>query len=937
MKKNDFIRIKGAKVNNLQNIDLDIPHDQLTVITGLSGSGKSSLVFDTLYAEGQRRYIESLSSYARQFLGKISKPQVDFIQGIPPAIAIEQKVNTNNPRSTLGTTTEIYEYIKLLFARLGKTYSPISGELVKRNSVSNVCNYIFSLPQNMRLVLYVPLIIHSERNFEEQLTVLLKQGFNRINVKGEVWQIDDFLKKKQEFSENILLLIDRFVAEQSEDNRSRVAESIETAFFEGQGICMLEKHLEDESIEIQHFSNKFEKDGIEFKKPSVNMFSFNNPYGACPRCEGFGSVLGIDPNLVIPNTNLSVYEDAIVCWKTEKMSKYKEELIRNAHRFDFPIHRPIADLTKEEYEVLWTGNEHFEGINDFFKWVEENTYKIQYRVLLSRYKGKTLCPDCKGSRLIKDTDYIKINHKNIRDIIEMPLEDCLVFFASLSFETPQEQQIANRLIKEIHTRISYLCELGLGYLTLGRSSNTLSGGESQRVNLAGSLGSSLVGSLYILDEPSIGLHSKDTQKLIKVLKHLRDIGNTVIVVEHDEEIIRSADFVVDTGPLSGRNGGKIICKGSVKELLNCQNSITAKYLNGESRIDIPETRKTPKYFIKLSDLSLHNIHKLNVDIPLYMLTVITGVSGSGKSTLIKDLLFPLINREIESSQTFQKDKSPHLGGDINRISHVEFIDQNPIGRSSRSNPATYIGAFDYIRQLFSEQSLSKSRGYKPGFFSFNVEGGRCETCQGEGYIEIKMQFMADVEMECDECKGKRYKDETLEVKVQGKNIYDILSLTIDEAIDFFKSLPSNRLTQNIVLSLQPLSDVGVGYLQLAQSSSTLSGGEAQRIKLAHFLGKGGKKENTLFMFDEPTTGLHFHDIKNLLKAFQALINKGHSIVVIEHNLELIKCADWIIEMGPEGGNKGGKVVCQGTPEDIVAHKKSHTAHFLKEKIKLSKK
>lgn len=932
MDKNDFIRIKGARVNNLQNISLDIPHNKLIVITGLSGSGKSSLAFDTLYAEGQRRYIESLSAYARQFLGKISKPNIEYIHGIPPAIAIEQKVNTSNPRSTLGTSTEIYEYIKLLFARLGKTYSPISGELVKRDSVSDVCDYIFSFPDNLRMVLYAPFILHNDRKIDEQLTVLLKQGFNRIHINNETILIDDYLKNKHSKSDEILLLIDRFMIEKNEENRSRIAESIETAFFEGQGVCILDVNFSDKKTERYRFSNKFEKDGIEFKKPSINMFAFNNPYGACPRCEGFGSVLGINPDLVIPDKSLSVYEDAVACWKTDKMNEYKQALIENAYLFDFPIHRPVSELTKKEYDLLWNGNTYFQGINQFFRWVEENAYKIQYRVLLSRYKGKTICPECKGSRLTKDTEYVKIAGKNILEIIEMPLDECLDFFKSLSFEKPQEQQIANRLLKEIRTRIEFLCDLGLEYLTLNRASNTLSGGESQRVNLAGSLGSSLVGSLYILDEPSIGLHSKDTQKLIKILYHLRDIGNTVIVVEHDEEIIRAADHVIDTGPLSGKNGGKIVFQGNVNDLQNDSKSITGKYLKGEMQINVPETRKTAKRFITLSKVSMHNIRNLTVDIPLDVLTVITGVSGSGKSTLIKEILFPFINHEIENAAASLKENSLHIKGDVKHISHVEFVDQNPIGRSSRSNPATYIGAFEYIRQLFAEQPLSKSRGYKPGFFSFNVEGGRCEVCHGEGHIDIKMQFMADVEIECDECKGRCYKDETLEVKIKDKNIYDILQLTVDDAIAFFHTLPNNRLIQNIINSLQPLSDVGVGYLQLAQSSSSLSGGEAQRIKLAYFLGKGNHQENTLFLFDEPTTGLHFHDIKNLYKAFQALLKKGHSIVVIEHNLELIKCADWIIELGPEGGKKGGQIVCQGTPETVAKHQQSYTANFLVEKL-----
>lgn len=662
------------------------------------------------------------------------------------------------------------------------------------------------------------------------------------------------------------------------------------------------------------------------------MFSFNNPYGACPRCEGFGNTLGIDPDLVIPDKSLSVYEDAIVCWKTEKMSEYKDQLIKNASRFHFPIHRPIYKLSKEEYQLLWDGNEYFEGINSFFSWVESNTYKIQYRVMLSRYKGKTICPLCKGSRLTEEAAYVKVEGVNIHTLIEMPLEECLDFFNKLTFKDTNKQLIAERLVKEIRTRLRFLCELGLGYLSLNRSSNTLSGGESQRVNLAGSLGSSLVGSLYILDEPSIGLHSKNTQELIKVLQHLRDIGNTVVVVEHDEDIIRAADHIIDTGPLSGRHGGQIVFQGNIQALYAHPSSITGKYLRGEASIDIPITRRKSNGFISLKNVSLYNIRNISVDIPLHALVLITGVSGSGKSTLIKEILYPLLSRHIETISINQKEVFPHLSGDLDQIAEIELVDQNPIGRSSRSNPATYLGAFEYIRQLFAEQALSKSRGYKPGFFSFNVEGGRCEACQGEGRIHIKMQFMADVDIECDECKGKCYKDETLEVNIDGKNIYDILQLTVDEAIAFFQSIPSNRLTQNIIHCLQPLSDVGVGYLQLAQSSASLSGGEAQRIKLALFLGKGNKQKNTLFIFDEPTTGLHFHDIKNLYKTFQELIKKGHSLIIIEHNLELIKCADWIIDLGPEGGNKGGQVVCQGTPEDIIQHKDSYTAQYLMKKL-----
>ncbi len=795
-----------------------------------------------------------------------------------------------------------------------------------------MCDYIFSLPEDVRIILYAPFLIRNERSPKEQLQVLLKQGFNRIQIKDEIIYIDDYLKQKQINHEEIHLLIDRFTADPSEENQSRVADSIETAFFEGQGACYIEIHFPNGPCKKHSFSNKFEKDGITFKKPSINMFSFNNPYGACPRCEGFGNTLGIDPDLVIPDKSLSVYEDAIVCWKTEKMSEYKDQLIKNASRFHFPIHRPIYKLSKEEYQLLWDGNEYFEGINSFFSWVESNTYKIQYRVMLSRYKGKTICPLCKGSRLTEEAAYVKVEGVNIHTLIEMPLEECLDFFNKLTFKDTNKQLIAERLVKEIRTRLRFLCELGLGYLSLNRSSNTLSGGESQRVNIAGSLGSSLVGSLYILDEPSIGLHSKNTQELIKVLQHLRDIGNTVVVVEHDEDIIRAADHIIDTGPLSGRHGGQIVFQGNIQALYAHPSSITSKYLRGEASIDIPITRRKSNGFISLKNVSLYNIRNISVDIPLHALVLITGVSGSGKSTLIKEILYPLLSRHIETISINQKEVFPHLSGDLDQIAEIELVDQNPIGRSSRSNPATYLGAFEYIRQLFAEQALSKSRGYKPGFFSFNVEGGRCEACQGEGRIHIKMQFMADVDIECDECKGKCYKDETLEVNIDGKNIYDILQLTVDEAIAFFQSIPSNRLTQNIIHCLQPLSDVGVGYLQLAQSSASLSGGEAQRIKLALFLGKGNKQKNTLFIFDEPTTGLHFHDIKNLYKTFQELIKKGHSLIIIEHNLELIKCADWIIDLGPEGGNKGGQVVCQGTPEDIIQHKDSYTAQYLMKKL-----
>ncbi len=941
MENKAYIHIQGARVNNLQNISIDIPHKQFIVITGLSGSGKSSLAFDTLYAEGQQRYIESMSAYARQFMGKIQKPDVDLISGIPPAIAIEQKVNTRNPRSTLGTSTEIYEYLKLLFARLGKTYSPISGEQVKRDSVKDVCDFIFKLPEQTRLVLYAPLVQTAGRTQEEQLKMLLQQGYTRIHADGMVMQIADYLESHPNEKEGIRLLIDRFVVQPSDENKVRIAESVEAAFFEGHGHCELEIHDQDGSLRRQTFSNLFEKDGIKFKKPSANMFAFNNPYGACPHCGGFGSLVDIDPHLVIPDPSLSVYEDAIACWRTEKMSAYRDALIAVADKFQFPIHRPIQQLSEEEYNLLWTGNRYFEGLNDFFRMLEENSYKIQYRILLSRYKGKTTCPYCKGSRLAEETSYVKVGGKNIQEIIGMPLRDCLAFFQQLHFEAPHEEKIAAQLLKEIRTRLEFLCELGLGYLTLNRASNTLSGGESQRVNLAGSLGSSLVGSLYILDEPSIGLHSRDSQRLIRMLKRLRDIGNTVIVVEHDEEIIRAADQVIDTGLYSGSNGGKIVCQGSVEELLRNRESITAAYLRGDRQIPIPDYRRKAHKFISLENVSMHNIRNLNVQFPLESLTVISGVSGSGKSTLIKDLLYPLLQRHLNYRQLGSgartKAEDHHLRGDLQSIQYVEFVDQNPIGRSTRSNPATYIGAFDHIRQLFAEQPLSLVRGYKSGFFSFNVEGGRCEACQGEGSLRIKMQFMSDIRIPCDECNGQCYKKETLEVKVNGKSIADVLQMTIDEAVDFFGAIKENKTAQHIVASLQPLQQVGLGYLHLAQPSSTLSGGEAQRIKLAYFLEKGNREAHTLLIFDEPTTGLHFHDVEKLYQTFQALLKQGHSLIVIEHHLDIIKCADWIIEMGPDGGDQGGEIIFAGTPEDLCNCPRSFTAPLLAEKLKESSK
>jgi excinuclease ABC subunit A len=928
----DKIILKGIQVNNLKNIDVELPRNQLIVVTGLSGSGKSSLVFDTIYAEGQRRYVESLNAYARQFLGKIRKPTIEMVQGIPPAIAIEQKVSSRNPRSTLGTSTEIYEYIKLLYARLGKTYSPISGKEVKRDSVSDVFDFIFNLDKKSKMILLSPFSATEERSIQQRLEIFIHQGFSRLFYKNEIVPISDCLQQKFAKKETLYLLIDRFTLEDSEENKNRVNDSIETAYFEGDGRCVVVEYKQNGDTNTCNFSNRFEENGMVFRKPSVNMFTFTNSYGACPACNGLGEAIGIDPDLVIPDKSRSVYDDAIAAWKSEKMSEFKHELLKNAYKFDFPIHKPISELSKKEYELLWTGNKYFTGINKFFKWVEENNHKIQYRVLLSRYKGKTVCSECKGSRLTKDTDYVKIAGKTINDIVSLPIEESLAFFKSLRFGTQAENTIAAFLLQEITTRIQFLCELGLSYLTLSRLSTTLSGGEFQRVNLATSLGSSLVGSLYILDEPSIGLHSLDTQRLISLLKHLRDIGNTVIVVEHDEDIIRAADYVIDMGPFAGQNGGNIVFQGTLNQLRKAENSITAQYMSGKKKIELPKQRRKFHHSIHLKNASLNNLKQIDVQIPLGVFVAVTGVSGSGKSSLIKGVLYPELKRSLEDTFMAHNHETSKLSGDVKRINNVEFVDQNPIGRSSRSNPATYIGAFDFIRQFYAEQPLAKSRGYKPGFFSLNVEGGRCEVCQGEGKIKIGMQFMSDVEILCDECKGERYKEEVFDIKVGEKTIADILNLTIDEAIDFFLSLPSERLTKNIIASLKPLQDVGLGYLQLGQSSSSLSGGEAQRIKLASFLGKVSDVRGTVFIFDEPTTGLHYYDIEKLYKTFELLVENGDTVIVIEHNLELIKCADWIIDIGPGSGNKGGKIVFAGTPEELINCKESVTGKYLKGKI-----
>ncbi len=929
----DYILIKGARVHNLKSIDLAIPKNKLIVITGLSGSGKSSLAFDTIFADGQRRYVESLSSYARQFLGRMSKPEVDYIKGIAPAIAIEQKVNTRNPRSTVGTSTEIYEYLKLLFARIGKTYSPISGKLVQRHSVSFVTDFVFSQDAETKILIYSPLDIKSKmRSIKDQLSVLLQQGFNRIKINGDILRIDDALNENVSSQDQLHVVIDRIIIQEKDgDLRSRIADSIQTAFYEGHGTCFIEIE-NDKGKKVESFSNKFEADGIIFEEPTVNLFSFNNPYGACNSCEGFGTVIGIDPDLVIPNKSLSVYEDAISCWKGEKMSEWKEVLIKNAYKFDFPVHKPIYELTEEHKKLLWTGNEYFNGLFDFFKYVEEQTYKIQYRVMLSRYRGKTQCPECFGSRLRKDANYVKVAEKSLSGITQMSISKLIEFFNKISLNE-FDLQVAERLLVEITNRLQFLEDVGLGYLTLNRLSNTLSGGESQRINLATSLGSSLVGSLYILDEPSIGLHPRDTHRLLKVLKQLRDQGNTVIVVEHEEEIIKQADQIIDIGPKAGIHGGELIFQGDFKQLIDSEKSLTAKYLTGRMDIQIPERRRSWKEFIEINGARENNLKSIDVKIPLNILTAVTGVSGSGKTTLIKNILFPSLKKMFGgySEKTGNFDK---LDGDFSRISSIEMVDQNPIGRSSRSNPATYVKAYDDIRALYASQPLAKLRGYKPGYFSFNIEGGRCEECEGEGVVKIEMQFMADIFLTCENCNGKRFKEEVLDIKYREKDISDILQMTINEAVEFFGSSdrPSSS-ERKIAEKLKPLQDVGLGYLGMGQPSSTLSGGEAQRVKLAFFLSKGTSDSPTLFIFDEPTTGLHFHDISKLLTALNALIEKGHSIIVIEHNIEVIKSADWIIDLGPDGGDNGGYVVFEGTPENLANHKKSFTANYLIDKLK----
>ncbi len=920
----EFIIIKGARVNNLKNLSVAIPRNKFVVITGLSGSGKSSLAFDTLFAEGQRMYVESLSSYARQFLGRMEKPEVDYIKGVSPAIAIEQKVNTRNPRSTVGTTTEIYDYLKLLFARVGDTYSPVSGALVSRDSVTDVVNYINDRENGQRFMILSPLHQYG-RPLIEELKILLSKGYTRVLVKGEITEIENLIENfSEDFKfEDFQILIDRAsVIKDDEDNIYRISDSVQTAFFEGQDICIVKFIGEHE----KSFSDKFEADGIVFEEPSINLFSFNNPYGACKRCEGFGKILGIDPELVIQDTNLSVYEGAIVPWRSESMKKWLNNFLISASNFGFPIHRPFKDLSKSEQQLLWDGNKYFSGINSFFKFIESKSHKIQYRVMLSRYRGRTVCPECRGTKLRKDASYVKIGEKSIIDLVLMQIDKLSQFFKDLQLDE-YKTQVSKRILKEINNRIGYMEKVGLGYLTLNRLTNSLSGGEFQRIKLATSLGSSLVGSMYILDEPSIGLHPRDTSQLIEVLKYLRNLGNTVIVVEHEEEIMRAADQTIDIGPDAGSHGGELVFQGNVKDTKNPGLTYTTRYLNGIDKIEIPKLRRSWKYSIDIFGARENNLKTIDVKIPLGILTVISGVSGSGKSTLVKRILYPAIGKKmgIASELTGKYEK---IEGDINKITSIEYIDQNPIGKSSRSNPVTYVKAYDQIRQLYSEQSLSKSRGYKPSFFSFNVDGGRCEECQGEGTVKIEMQFMADIFLTCESCHGKRFKSEILEVKYHGKNISEILSLTVNDAIEFFHD------KKTIITRLKPLQDVGLGYIGLGQSSNTLSGGEAQRVKLASFLGKGhnNTNDNVLFIFDEPTTGLHFHDIEKLLTAINALINRGHSVIIIEHNVEVIKSADWIIDLGPEGGDLGGEVVFEGIPEDMIKLNNNHTAYYLKQKF-----
>lgn len=922
MSESNYISIKGAKVNNLKNIDVDIPRNKLVVITGLSGSGKSSLAFDTLYAEGQRRYVESLSSYARQFLGRMSKPECDFIKGIPPAIAIEQKVTSRNPRSTVGTSTEIYEYLRLLFARVGKTYSPVSGQIVKKDSAEDIVNCMLSYPKGTRYTVLTPIVPREGRDVQQQIEMDRKEGFTRLEVNGEMVRMEDYAYNE---ADTIYLLIDRMSCDDSKDSISRLTDSAETAMYEGDGACLLRFYTADGETRLHSFSTKFEADGITFTEPTDQMFSFNSPIGACPVCEGFGKIVGIDEHLVVPNRALSVYDGAVMCWRGEKMGEWLHEFLREAPAHNFPIFAPYYELTEEQKDYLWHGPRDKACIDSFFKMLEENQYKIQYRVMLARYRGKTVCPACHGSRLKKEALYVKVGGKNIAEIVSMPINDVVEFFRTLKLDE-HDTAVAARLLNEIGNRLKFLQDVGLGYLTLNRLSNTLSGGESQRINLATSLGSSLVGSLYILDEPSIGLHSRDTDKLIKVLRQLQQLGNTVVVVEHDEEIIRAADYIIDIGPKAGRLGGQIVYQGNMSDLKPGSDSYTVKYLLGEERIPLPLSHRSWNNYIEIKGARENNLNGIDVKFPLNVMTVVTGVSGSGKSTLVRDIFYKALKREY-SEVSDRPGEFLSLEGDVKMVHDIEFVDQNPIGKSSRSNPVTYVKAYDEIRKLMADQPLSKQMGYTAGYFSFNTEGGRCEECKGEGTVTVEMQFMADLVLECESCHGKRFKNETLEVKYDGMNIYDILEMTVNQAVEFFNEHGQKK----IVKKLLPLQEVGLGYIKLGQSSSTLSGGENQRVKLAYFLSIE-KAEPTIFVFDEPTTGLHFHDIKQLLKAFDALIARGHTVVIIEHNMDVIKCADYVIDLGPEGGDKGGNLVVCGTPEEVAKCAASYTGQYLAEKL-----
>ena len=922
MSESNSILIKGARVNNLKNIDVEIPRNKLVVITGLSGSGKSSLAFDTLYAEGQRRYVESLSSYARQFLGRMSKPECDYIKGIPPAIAIEQKVNSRNPRSTVGTSTEIYEYLRLLYARVGHTFSPVSGREVKKHTPEDIVNCMLEHPEGTRYTVLAPIVLREGRTLAQQLDTCQKEGFTRLEVNGQMTRIDEYTPQD---GNTVFLLIDRLTASHEKDAMSRLTDSVETAMYEGDGACLLRFWQADGSTSLFRFSTKFEADGITFEEPNDQMFSFNSPIGACPVCEGFGRVIGIDEHLVVPNRALSVYDGAVVCWRGEKMGEWREMVIRGAEKAGFPIFTPYYELTDEQRRMLWEGTRYFEGINAFFKMLQENQYKIQYRVMLARYRGKTVCPACHGTRLKPEAGYVRVGGKSISELVDLPITELKEFFDHLKLNA-HDAQVATRILAEINSRIRFLLDVGLGYLTLNRLSNSLSGGESQRINLATSLGSSLVGSLYILDEPSIGLHSRDTDKLIHVLRQLQQLGNTVVVVEHDEEIIRAADYIIDIGPKAGRLGGEVVYQGDMKDLKAHTNSYTVRYLLGEETIPIPAQRRPWNNYIEIKGARENNLKGVDARFPLNVMTVVTGVSGSGKSTLVRDIFYRALKRELDEC-TERPGEFVSIGGDLQNLRNVEFIDQNPIGKSSRSNPVTYIKAYDDIRKLFAEQPLSKQMGYTAGTFSFNSEGGRCEECKGEGTITVEMQFMADLVLECESCHGKRFKPDVLEVRFHDANIYDVLEMTVDQAIEFFTLHKQKKIAKK----LQPLQDVGLGYIKLGQSSSTLSGGENQRVKLAFYLSQE-KADPTMFIFDEPTTGLHFHDIRKLLEAFDALLRRGHSITIIEHNMDVIKCADYIIDLGPEGGDQGGRIVAVGTPEEVAACAASYTGQFLREKL-----